>query len=78
MQLNTVRKMLFGLYHTDFSYSMQTLTTLDLGYNQIGGQALKHMSDMLRLNAVRNVSFSLFYRNVFLFHIDTNDTQSLF
>ena len=91
---NTVRqKHLFFLslllllsYPTAF-YFIQTLTTLDLSFNQIRAEGAKHLSDALLHNTVRqkhlfflSLCLSLapsLLPNCFLLHTDTHCTRPL-
>ena len=43
------------IHHSTLSHFIQTLTTLDLGWNEIGGEGAQHLSDALRNNRVRQI-----------------------
>jgi len=42
------------VYHVILSYFIQTLTTLNLGWNEIGAQGARYLAEALRQNTVRS------------------------
>ena len=42
------------VYHVILSYFIQTLTTLNLGWNKIGAQGAQYLAEALRQNTVRS------------------------
>jgi Ran GTPase-activating protein (RanGAP) involved in mRNA processing and transport len=56
--------------------SIQTVTTLDLAWNQIGAEGAQHLAQALQNNMVRNVFFfSITYLSL-RFNADTHQTRS--
>lgn len=70
-------------HHLTLSFSIQTLTELKLGWNQIGAEGTHYLSDALKQNKVWQILylfilFSYSYHpsfNSFLCHTDTHHTQ---
>lgn len=57
LQKNTVIKFFSFSLFIHCCISMQTLTTLDLKYNQIGTQGAEYFAQALQNNSVRKFSF---------------------
>ena len=57
--------------------SIQTLTTLDLGGNNIGAEGAQHLAHALESNAVREVLPSSVTYQLLYFNTDTHHTEPL-
>ena len=71
-------KTLFIFFHHHFSYLLQTLTELDLQYNQIGAEGAQYLSEALKINKVssKQHSFHLLLSISFTCISDTHYTRT--
>lgn len=63
-------KISFSMYLFHLSHSIQSLTTLDLSYNQIDSKGAKHLAHALRHNTVGLPTYSLISRIFIKFNTD--------
>src|SRR3984957_5455407 len=77
MLYRTTRRTTFSthLSHYHLHFFTQTLTTLDLRWNQIGEQGAQHLANALHNNTVNHFLYSSISLPSALFHTDTHHTQ---
>jgi hypothetical protein len=62
--------------HVNHHHSIQTLTTLDLGWNEIGVKGAQFLANALQTNTVRELLYSSITRSTWSFNTDTHNVGS--